>query len=382
MARPLGAARPHKLKGFWFLVRRVPGEFSAYDTRNPVRISTGIRIVDDPRGVKATGVVTKLDAELLQYWKDKRRGRDRDAEARYELARKGARSLGLDYVPATEAASKLSIEDILRRFEILTRRGTADSAPEVSAVLGGATAPVVMIDAMVDEFEQIVRASLASKSARQKKKWRRPKETALEVFIDRPAQGLRTTRLCANASSRKASCPTRATIPCASSRGCEPDGSRIEFQSRAQDGAALPPFGAPSVGLAGPRPAQVPCGTNPAGREVTPTHTPPALGEGQPGAGAPAFSRKEGLKAAKVAVRAHTNQEGIKPRPCKPSHCPRWKHPPRTRGGRSTTRPSRASRPASGQMASCTILSSDPWREGGKTNVSALSSGWASDGGE
>jgi integrase len=41
-----------------------------------------------------------------------------------------------------------------------------------------------MIDAMVDEFEQIVRASLASKSDGQKKKWRRPKETALEVFVD------------------------------------------------------------------------------------------------------------------------------------------------------------------------------------------------------
>jgi len=28
MARPSEAARPHKLKGFWFLVRRVPGEFA------------------------------------------------------------------------------------------------------------------------------------------------------------------------------------------------------------------------------------------------------------------------------------------------------------------------------------------------------------------
>jgi hypothetical protein len=75
MARPAEVARPHKLKGFWFLVRRVPGEFIAYDSRNPVRISTRIRIVDDPRGVRATKVVSKLDADLLQYWKDKRRGR-------------------------------------------------------------------------------------------------------------------------------------------------------------------------------------------------------------------------------------------------------------------------------------------------------------------
>lgn len=72
MARPVEAARPHKLKGYWFLVRRVPGEFSAYDRRNPVRISTGIRIVDDPRGIRAAEVVTRLQAELLRYWKDKR----------------------------------------------------------------------------------------------------------------------------------------------------------------------------------------------------------------------------------------------------------------------------------------------------------------------
>jgi hypothetical protein len=65
MARPAEPARPHKLKGFWLLVRRVPEEFRAYDTRNPVRISTGIRIVDDPRGIRAGEVVSKLHADLM-----------------------------------------------------------------------------------------------------------------------------------------------------------------------------------------------------------------------------------------------------------------------------------------------------------------------------
>ena len=50
MARPSEAARPHKLKGFWFLMRRVPGEFALYDKRNPVRISTGIRILETHAG--------------------------------------------------------------------------------------------------------------------------------------------------------------------------------------------------------------------------------------------------------------------------------------------------------------------------------------------
>jgi hypothetical protein len=122
------------------------------------------RIVDDPRAVRAGEVVAKLHSELIRYWKDKRRGRDRDGEARYEQACNRARSLGLNYVPAADAAVNLTLDNILHRFEILSRRGTGDSASEVSAVLGGAPAPVVMIDGMVDEFEEIIRASLTSKS--------------------------------------------------------------------------------------------------------------------------------------------------------------------------------------------------------------------------
>jgi hypothetical protein len=49
-----------------------------------------------------------------------------------------ARALGLNYVPAADAALNLPIDDILRRFEILAQRGPADSASEVSALLGGA----------------------------------------------------------------------------------------------------------------------------------------------------------------------------------------------------------------------------------------------------
>jgi len=53
------AARLHKPKGFWFLIRRVPTAFKSFDHRNPVRISTGIWITDDPRGVGAGVVVAR-----------------------------------------------------------------------------------------------------------------------------------------------------------------------------------------------------------------------------------------------------------------------------------------------------------------------------------
>lgn len=51
-------ARPHKRYGYRYLVRRVPRRFAIYDKRNPVMLSTGIRIADDPRALVA-GTATK-----------------------------------------------------------------------------------------------------------------------------------------------------------------------------------------------------------------------------------------------------------------------------------------------------------------------------------
>jgi hypothetical protein len=39
MAQRHQRARPHRRYGYWYLVRRVPRAFSAYDTRNPVMLS-------------------------------------------------------------------------------------------------------------------------------------------------------------------------------------------------------------------------------------------------------------------------------------------------------------------------------------------------------
>jgi integrase len=128
-------------------------------------------------------VVRKLHGELQRYWQDKQRGRDADAEARYRQACSRARSLGFAYVPAAEAAPNLPIDDILARFETLVRRETVDNKQEVAALLGGIPQPALMTEGMLDEFEQIARASLASKSVRQKRKWRQPKATAVEVFV-------------------------------------------------------------------------------------------------------------------------------------------------------------------------------------------------------
>lgn len=176
-------ARPHRRAGYWCLIRRVPREFAAYDRRNPVVISTGIRICDDPRAVVATEAVRRLDNDLEQYWASRRAGRDPDAEARYERARETAKQLGFAYVPAAESVS-LPITDILHRIETLEARQSFDTSTEIAAVLGGEAPPAVMLSALLEEHEKIVAASFTKKSEQQKKKWRVARETALATFID------------------------------------------------------------------------------------------------------------------------------------------------------------------------------------------------------
>lgn len=176
-------ARPHKRDGYWCLIRRVPRDHAAYDQRNPVVISTGIRIGNDPRAILATEAVRRLDVELERYWADKRAGRDPDAEARYMRARETAQQLGFAYAPASVSAS-LPISDILHRIETLEARKTIETPAEIAAVLGGEAPPAVMLSTIVEEYEKIIVASLVKKSERQKTKWRVARETALTRFID------------------------------------------------------------------------------------------------------------------------------------------------------------------------------------------------------
>jgi hypothetical protein len=176
-------ARPHKRYGHWYLVRRVPREFSAYDTRNPVMLSTGIRIADDPRAVVANAAVQKLDQGLEHYWRDKRAGRDTDAVVRYQQSLETARRIGVSYTPAgTLAASP--VEQIVHRLELLKNNGGIEKSVDVSAVLGGEEVPPVMLSQMMDVFARISEATLVTKSEGQKKRWRTPKETALATFIE------------------------------------------------------------------------------------------------------------------------------------------------------------------------------------------------------
>lgn len=134
--------------------------------------------------MRARETVERLDRDLARYWKDLRSGKDADAEARYQLACVQARSLGFAYAPANDAAGQLPVDGVLKRFETLFMRGSAAKLAEVSAVLGGERPPEVMTTTMLEDYVDCQRAGLASKSERQRQKWRVAKDRALRVLLD------------------------------------------------------------------------------------------------------------------------------------------------------------------------------------------------------
>jgi integrase len=174
---------PHKRDGTWYLIRRVPKEFTELDRRVLVRISTEIPVVDDPRGVRAKDVVRQLNDELEAYWRGMRDGRSHDARLRFEAAQQRARSLGLAYSTNAELADGPTSE-IIKRIQLLLARNAIENETEVAAILGGERRPVMRLSSLVAMFEELESQNLLSMSPNQIKKWRNPKKRALANLIE------------------------------------------------------------------------------------------------------------------------------------------------------------------------------------------------------
>jgi integrase len=174
--------RPHKRKGFWYLVRRVPGAFSDVDGRGLVMLSSGIRVADDPRGHSARDAVATLDRDLFRRWQDLKAGRDPDGEARYKKALETARTVGVSYLPAADVAN-LPLSDLVQRVERIDDVGKVEEPGLVAAVLGGERPPPFMLSGLRGEFERINAILLTAKSERQLRRWRAQRDAAVETFI-------------------------------------------------------------------------------------------------------------------------------------------------------------------------------------------------------
>jgi hypothetical protein len=147
---------PVKRNGFWYLIRRVPRRFAALDTRGIVKISTHIRIADDPSAIRAGPIAAQLNRDLEDDWRKRANGEQPGARKRYDDAVQDARGLGFGYLTTPEL-SVAAIDEIVRRFEKIIERRSGAVPEEVTAVLGGEDRPVIRVSDLLTEYEEIMK---------------------------------------------------------------------------------------------------------------------------------------------------------------------------------------------------------------------------------
>ncbi|MDQ0314879.1 tyrosine-type recombinase/integrase [Amorphus orientalis] len=167
--------------GYWCYVRRVPSEITELDGRGIIKLSTRIRIADDPRAIRARKVVARLNAETETYWRDLRSAETANVSERYRAACRRARALGFDYAPAAEVAER-DLDEIASRLAAAVRAGQSDGVTR-PAVLGAVPKPTFRVSTLLEAFEDVMRPSLASMSEDQRRKWRNPKRRAIANLL-------------------------------------------------------------------------------------------------------------------------------------------------------------------------------------------------------
>ncbi len=170
--------------GIWIYVRRLPPGLIALERRKFVKQSTGIRIADDPRKIRARQAAARINAFTEDYWRSLIDGASPQSKQRYEAARHKARLMRLPYVPAEQMAdTHFPLDELLSRLSLIERKQLIDSEPEVTAVLGGEAPPQLMLVELFSEFKAISELSLKGLSPDQLKKWSNPKKRALDNLI-------------------------------------------------------------------------------------------------------------------------------------------------------------------------------------------------------
>jgi integrase len=167
----------------WHFVRRVPAEFARLDRRGIIRHSTRIKIADDRIGRRAARVADTLNAELERFWKDLATGHSGVDSARYDQARRHARSLGYDYVPNGELID-FPQEKRLERLEALVAKGLINDPNARAALLGTAPRPSFNLSRLFEEYESATKDEVKDMSPDQMRIWRNGRMRAVTQFVE------------------------------------------------------------------------------------------------------------------------------------------------------------------------------------------------------
>jgi integrase len=148
-----------KRGGFWRFCRRVPDEYAAFDHRGIVQQSTKVRIVDDPRGIRARDVALRMNDALENYWRDLANAGTVQAVADYHAASKAAKRMNIS---PPDISAQRTITELLARIEQLERGKRMEDRPSVLAVYDLVEKPVMTFKQCAELYIEAHKGSWSS----------------------------------------------------------------------------------------------------------------------------------------------------------------------------------------------------------------------------
>jgi integrase len=148
-----------KRGGFWRFCRRVPDEYAALDRRGIVQQSTKVRIVDDPRGIRAREVALRMNDALEKYWRDLANAGTAQAVADYHAASKVAKRMNIS---PPDASAQRTIAELLARIEQLERGKRMEDRASVLAVYDLVAKPVMTFRQCAEQYIEAHKGSWSS----------------------------------------------------------------------------------------------------------------------------------------------------------------------------------------------------------------------------
>ena len=148
-----------KRGGFWRFCRRVPDEYTALDPRGIVQQSTKVRIVDDPRGIRAREVALRMNEALEKYWRDLANAGTAQAVADYHAAAKAAKRMNIS---PPDASTQRTITELLARIEQLERGKRMEDRANVLAVYDLVEKPVMTFQQCAEQYVEAHKGSWSS----------------------------------------------------------------------------------------------------------------------------------------------------------------------------------------------------------------------------
>jgi integrase len=184
---------PQNNKGIWALIRFVPKHCKAVDPRKVVKINTGIRVADDPAGIRAYEAVQALNGQLEAYWRGLAGGRP-TMPVSATNARQYLERMREHHLPAPAIAFANPIAELARQVALLMQAQGGDAeAPKPTPTpqpvraaakrSGPASSTKIALSGMLKEYEVEQRTHLAQFSPDQLRRWRHGKQRAIDNLI-------------------------------------------------------------------------------------------------------------------------------------------------------------------------------------------------------